>query len=316
MKNFKKFFHGALCFVKKDGYVIPRRFTLEQTEIFLNNQFFYDRTLCGASITLEFITEAKSFSFDYKFFLRTGVKSTFEVYVDGFLTHIIHDDQILDEGKLEVDLKDGKKRIEVYIPNYSQVGIKNLNIDGEYKFVPKRKTKVLFIGDSITQGGGARRSGQTFVDIVKRMLDYEIINQGIGGYFCDKNILKDIPFNPQKIVIGFGTNHRVLEDEENVKVIGEFFNKLCEKYSDKKILVIIPPYYGREQTEFVRQKYKKIKEIILDSVSKYKNVKTVSAYEMIPHLPEYYLQDFIHPNGLGMEVYGQNLVKAIKKLKF
>lgn len=33
-------------------------------------------------------------------------------------------------------------------------------------------------------------------------------------------------------------------------------------------------------------------------------------------IKDYFMDDFIHPNALGMEVYGNNLVKTIKKIKF
>ena len=48
---------------------------------------------------------------------------------------------------------------------------------------------------------------------------------------------------------------------------------------------------------------------------KYKNVRIVEGFKMVPHLPEYYL-DKLHPNCLGAEIYGRNLVKEIERLGF
>ena len=48
---------------------------------------------------------------------------------------------------------------------------------------------------------------------------------------------------------------------------------------------------------------------------KYKNIKVVDGFKMVPHLEEYYI-DNLHPNGLGTEVYGRNLVEAIRKSGF
>jgi lysophospholipase L1-like esterase len=36
---------------------------------------------------------------------------------------------------------------------------------------------------------------------------------------------------------------------------------------------------------------------------------------MVPHLEEYYL-DNLHPNALGTEVYGRNLVEEIRRIGF
>ena len=124
MSNFKKLFHGAICFLEKEDYIIPRRFTLEQTALFPETHYFYGRTLCGASITLELTTEADKISFDYRFFYRSGVQSTFEVYTNGFLTHMVKDSELADEGTLDFSFEKGEKKIEIYLPNYSETGVK------------------------------------------------------------------------------------------------------------------------------------------------------------------------------------------------
>lgn len=318
-KDLKKLFHGALCFKTTQGYVRARRFVDEQIAIFMdekipNYRSYRERMYCGASITLELITASKKIAFDYKFFLKTARKSTFEVYVDGFLTYLVHDAE-LQEGRLEFCFKAGEKHIEIYIPNYSEVGIKNFIIDGEYKVVSKTKTKVLFIGDSITQGCGTERSGQTYVNVVKRTLNYEIVNQGIGGYVFDKDLIIPLPFKPKKIVVAFGTNHRRRSDNENWERITVFFEGLNEQYGNLPVLVVLPPYAGDMDKDFLREKFTIINRMIVKTASKYPNIKIISAYKMIPHIPEYYA-DMLHPNALGVEVYGANMVKEIKKIKF
>ena len=47
----------------------------------------------------------------------------------------------------------------------------------------------------------------------------------------------------------------------------------------------------------------------------YPNVTVVDGFTLVPHLPEYYL-DNLHPNGLGMELYGRNLTEVIKRTGF
>ena len=47
----------------------------------------------------------------------------------------------------------------------------------------------------------------------------------------------------------------------------------------------------------------------------YPNVTVADGFKLVPHLPEYFL-DNLHPNGLGAEVYGRNLVETIRKLGF
>ena len=309
-------FHGILNLEEKDGYQIPHRFTSEQAKAVEDNDFFAQRVRCAASVTLELYTQAENISLDYKFFLRTGVNSTFEVYTDGVLTHFIRDKELGDEGTLNFALKMGKKHVEIYLPNYSEVGIKNFTVDGEYQTVAQKDTKVLFIGDSITQGGGPQRSGLTYVNVTKRALDYEVLNWGIGGYSFDEKIVAPSSFNPDKIIVSMGTNNRCFTAEKNKEMIEGFFTALHKHYGNTKTLVLLPPYYGADDPKTMRQIFKDMVDCILQTVARYPSIQVASAYDMVPHLAEYYMDDFVHPNPLGMQEYGNNLVRTIQQTGF
>ena len=311
----RELFHGVVNLIEKDGYTIPRRFTFSQEKVLEENSFFLDRVRCSASVTLELDTDAEKVGFDYKFFLRTGVDSTFEVYTDGFLTHLIKDNELTDEGILSFSFKQGKKHIEIYLPNYSEVGVKNFFADGAYEPIPFKDTKVLFIGDSITQGGGPKRTGCAYVNVTKRALNYEVLNWGIGGYPFDEKIIQFSPFQPHKIVVAMGTNNRFYAYDKNEKDIGAFFEKLNATYSHIPVLVLLPPWDGSVGEE-VCKNYRAIKVLIETNVTKYPQMQIASAYDMIPHFSDYFMEDLVHPSPLGMETYGNNLVKAIMQRGF
>ena len=316
MNKIKKLFHGVLGFEETEGYLVARRFTREQMDAVSYNDFFLERTRCQASVTIELCTEATEISFGYRFLMRSGVLSSFEVYTNGRLTHFYYDDTLADEGELSLSFDEGKKRIEIYLPNYSEVGIKDFSVNGAYRAVTKKKTKVLFFGDSITQGGGSKRSAQTYVNVVKREMGYEILNLGIGGYVFENNLVKEMPFSPDKIVVALGTNHHGYSEEESRKRITSFFDALTEQYGDMKKLVLLPVYCGNPGISDRKEKYKRLNRTISQIAGQYPNVQIVNAYDMIPHFADYYMEDLVHPNALGMELYGQNLVKAIRKIKF
>ena len=316
MKKTERLFHGALGFEKIEGYAVARRFTAEQMAALAYSDIFAPRTHCAASVTIELRTEATEISFAYKFFIATGTRSTFEVYTNGVLTHLIGDETLSDEGRITLAFSEGWKQIEIYLPNYKEVGIKDFRANALYRAIPKRKTKVLFIGDSITQGGGSKRSAQTYVNVVKRALGYEIINQGIGGYVFEKDIVAEIPFLPNKIIVALGINNHQYDASENRRRISEFFEALCGRYKDIKILVLLPIYCANPNIEMLDEKVQTIKALIREIAAGYANVQVIDADDMVPHFADYYMEDMVHPNALGMELYGQNLVKAIKKIKF
>lgn len=317
MKDFKGLFHGAVCFEEKEGYIVPLRFSETQMNYLSQSEVFISRARCGASIVLKLLTEATRISFSYKFFFRTEVKSSFEVYTNGLLTHVIQDDKLSDEDVLEFSFEHGQKQIEIYIPHYSEAGIKDLCTDADVAPIADKQPRVLFIGDSITQGYGSGSTTQTFANIVARAMDYEILNQGIGGYGFDQNIVQALAFAPDKIVVALGTNHYHGWTEASTQAsIEAFFERLLEQYPHAKTLVVLPPYTGRELEAAGQKTYAFIRRVIQETAAAYPTTLVVSAYEMIPHSNDYFEPDFLHPNFGGMAAYGKALIDEIKKIGF
>jgi lysophospholipase L1-like esterase len=148
-------------------------------------------------------------------------------------------------------------------------------------------------------------------------MNYEILNQGIGGFGFDQNIVQKLPFIPDKIVVALGTNHYHGWSQTSTRAsIEAFFERLCKQYPDIDTLVILPPYTGREQEKEGQEAYEFIRRAIVETVAAYPTVHSVSAYEMIPHRIDYFEQDFLHPSPLGMSAYGGALVDEIRKIGF
>lgn len=96
--------------------------------------------------------------------------------------------------------------------------------------------------------------------------------------------------------------------------VEEYYETLIGLYGDTiPILCITPLWRGDvpdglpRLTRFCHQ--------VMEIAGRYPNVRVVDGFQLVPHLPEYYL-DNLHPNALGAEVYGRNLVDAIRKLGF
>jgi len=317
-EQLKKIYFGAYRYTEtKDGYLQSYQFDEEQTEIFKKqSDFWYERCNACNSKTLEFVTKANKVSFDYKM-LWIGSKDTVEAYVNGRLVQIHYIKNLKKSGRIEFDLsskaidsKPSEKNVIIYLPADATMGIKNFEIDGKYTPAVKGE-KVLWLGDSITQGYGTFRSSHTYVSVANRSLNYDIINQGVGGYVYDKTILKKMEgYNPDKIIVSLGTNQFGTKSMKDIKAYYEVLTKL---YKGKKILCITPLWRADvpDSIDTLIRFCNKLKDI----AKEYKNIKIVDGFEMVPHLPEYYL-DLLHPNALGGEIYGRNLVNEIKRLGF
>jgi lysophospholipase L1-like esterase len=255
-------------------------------------------------------TDAETISFEYKF-TWTGSQDSFELAVDGLITEIRYVKDLPEEGKLEWKLPEGKKDVIIYLPADATVELRNCEIDGAYT-PAKKNEKVLWLGDSITQGFGPLRSGQTYVSVANRLLGYDIINQGIGGYVYDKkSLMKMEGYDPDKIIVALGTNQY---GAETMKDVEEYYETLTGIYGNDIPVLCITPIWRGDNPEGIPTLIR-----FCDNIKKiacgYKNVKIVDGFTLVPHLSEYYL-DNLHPNGLGAEVYGRNLVEAIGRIGF
>lgn len=144
--------------------------------------------------------------------------------------------------------------------------------------------KILFLGDSITEGAGASAPDKTYVSILSKLLNAEYQNFGISGtriarqenlwinsvYFnYDFNMRLDIMPKEADIVVCFGgTNDfghgsaplgkKFNKDKYTFKgAVNVLFTNLVKKYGKEKVLIVLPlPRWDEESKkgEFFKAK--------------------------------------------------------------
>jgi len=311
-EELKEYYFGAYSFEEtEDGYLQAFQYSKPQMDYFRGAfDFWYDRCMASTAKTIDLITEATELSFDYKI-IWMGSPDSFELMADGLISKIVYVKDIEKEGRIAWELPEGKKNVVVYLPADATVLVRNFEINAA-AVRPEKKEKVLWLGDSITQGFGPLRSGQTYVSVANRLLGYDIINQGIGGYVYDKkSLMKMEGYDPDKIIVALGTNQY---GAETMKDVEEYYETLTGIYGNDIPILCISPIWRGDNPDGIPTLIR-----FCDNIKKiaggYKNVKIVDGFTLVPHLSEYYL-DNLHPNGLGAEVYGRNLVEAIGRIGF
>ena len=311
-KELQNFYFGAYSFEERDdGYLQAFQYTKEQMEYFKGAfDFWYDRCMATTAKTIEMKTDAQKISLEYKIIWK-GSEDSFELMIDGLITKIDYVKDVKEEGKLEWQLPAGMKNVVIYLPADATILIRNFEIDSKAER-PVKNEKVLWLGDSITQGFGPLRSAQTYVSVANRLLNYDIINQGIGGYVYDKKSLLKMPdYTPDKIIVALGTNQY---GSETMKDVEEYYESLMKVYGNEIPVLCISPLWRGDKPEdsaIFERFCNNIKKI----AGSYKNVKVIDGFKLVPHLSEYYL-DNLHPNCLGTETYGRNLVEEIRRIGF
>lgn len=102
-------------------------------------------------------------------------------------------------------------------------------------------------------------------------------------------------------------------ETESMKDIEEYYIRLKELYKDTPVFCITPIWRGNipgRESVFVSFCRK-----ITGVCAKYSNITVVDGFKLVPHTSEYFL-DNLHPNALGCEMYGRNLVLAIQEAGF
>ena len=311
-EELRKYYFGAYFFEEtEDGYLQAFQYSKQQMEYFKGAfDFWYDRCMATTAKTIEFETGATEVSFDYKFVWR-GSEDSFELWIDGLAAEIAYVKDLPDEGSISWSMLEGAKQVVIYLPADATVLIKSFEVNGDVLPVTKAE-KVLWLGDSITQGYGPLRSAHTYVSVANRLLNYDIINQGIGGYIYDKkSLMKMDGYQPDKIIVALGTNQFGMKD---MTMVEEYYETLTGIYGTEiPILAISPIWRGDRPEEY--DIFLHFCEEVKRIAGSYPNVRVLDGLTLVPHLSEYY-RDNLHPNCLGAEVYGRNLVEAIRKMGF
>ncbi len=313
--SLKKLIKGACYFEESRGYLTSYKYSKKQIDL-MNadgyDTFWCERGMFSAGIRLEFKTNAKTISFDYKATYLGDRSNTVDLYVNGVLFAIKY---LCDtKGKMCFELPDGDKSITIYYPNDTRFSVKNFTIDGSYKAVKDKGQNVLVIGDSITQGYGPIFSSGSYFNTLQRKTGYNMLNQGIGGYRFEPDDLMLVDgFTPDKVMVFLGTNWYDAPNEydyENATV--DFYKRLVELYPDKEILAITPIWRNND-VDFERFHW--CIDIIKRECAKHGNIKVVDGLTLVPNVDECFC-DKCHPNEYGCELLAENLYKAMKKFKF
>jgi len=122
---------------------------------------------------------------------------------------------VKNEGALNIVLDGKLNRVTVFLPNLSKVKLYDAELRDSSRIIPaKKKGKILFYGDSITQGYDAIRPSKSYVNGFCFANDIEPINLGIGGdVFNADNVSEEkIDVFEEKFTENIGEDQKLVAD--------------------------------------------------------------------------------------------------------
>ena len=319
----KQLTSGAAVIKENNGFYEFFRMTDQQGEILKDINDFYMKSTATSGIKMDFITDAEALEFSGRFAEGSSRKfAYFDIYVNGVLVAHPGTADHLQNPDFTVSLPlNGKdNRVTIYFPCIAKAAIKSFELINATWFKPIRKhRKIICYGDSITQGYDAEYPSFAYANILADALDAEIFNKAIGAEVFNPPFA-DAPdeYTPDIISIAYGTNDwsKQVTAENIEKNATDFVKNLRKHYPDTPIIAILPIW--RKDMNESRNAGQLCNAItVLKKVyAKFDKITVVEGMPLVPHLPEFYADGYLHPNDTGFLLYGNNLLKNLDLSKF
>ena len=308
--DIKKVTFGALRIEEREDGMHFFKCTEKQVAAWyaLNNDLG-KRSETTTGIRLDFHTDSETLTFE--------ASGKFEVYINDLYRDKLDMDAL--GGNATVALTDplGDKLDDVHVtlifPCHGVGVLKGVELDdGAYVKPHAFDTKILFIGDSITQGWDSGYDSLSYAWRVTRFFNAESVIHGVGGGYFHKTIFDHIEFDPDIVVIAFGTNDfgkNPTADDMRANVI-DFMDQVAEEYKDKKIFCISPLW--RAVQEKPMGKFQVCRSVVIEEAEK-RGFTHINGLDLVPPCPVFYADKTLHPDALGFGIYAENLIREMQK---
>lgn len=211
-------------------------------------------------------------------------------------------------------LSDGEKKIKIVFPYTVVAEIKEIELtDASFISPVKQDKNIIFYGDSITQGYDALHPSKTYAYRLSEALKANMLNKALGGdHFCPDLVKAANAYNPECVIIAYGTNDWNSDEKEVIiKNSSAFLDNAMEKFPNSKIYVL-SPIWRKDYTEYRKAgQFNEIEIIIKNACENRKNVHFISGFSLVPHDENFFGDLRLHPSDNGFEHYFKNLLDKI-----
>ncbi len=307
---------GAAEIAEENGMLVPYRFgSRVREDVYPDGTRFHPATMQTSGVVSRFVTDSEKLAFSYTVSTLSATQS-FDVWAN----NIFYATQPCSptEGRVEVKLPQGDKLVTIYFPHHEDGRIFDVTLDTGAKFelAPAKKHKILFIGDSITHGSTAAHASMTYAHQISRMLDAEVVNQGIGGEgFHPEAVDEELNFAPDLVSVAYGTNDwsHAPSVEDMEERTNAHLQALRAKYPNTKMAVILPIW--RADCDLIKPvgTFEDARCLLRKAAARV-DATVIDGLTLVPHVTEVFADARLHPTEFGFQFYAENLLPYFKKL--
>ncbi len=301
LEQIKSVTFGALRIYEDEQGIRFQKCTESQVAAwYQRSQGLGQRSETTTGIRLDFCTDSRTLSVD----AASGDK--YEVHINNLPRYRVH----RAEGEPMVfALGEGEKRVTLILPSHGVGVLRAVELDDGATLAPyAHKRRILFIGDSITQGWNARYDSLSYAWQVTKFLDADSVIQGIGGAYFHESTADTLNFDPDTVVVAYGTNdyghYKTLEELRTHADL--FFAAVAAQYGDKKKLAVTPIFREDMATDKAMGSFAQCRAAVAEMAEKH-GFAVVDGLTLVPHHMDF-MADSLHPNDLGFGVFAMNLI--------
>ena len=253
-------------------------------------------------VRLDFVTDSSLFSF------KVVVGKKYELFING-----VKEDHIeLSNGEVfykELDTSNGENRITLIYPSHEAGAICEVALSEGASYRRYTHTygkKILFIGDSITQGWDTVSDSNSYAYQVSLRYDADTVIFGVGGAYFHESIVPSVDvYHPDIVIVAFGANDFRFGEEVLIKNMHEFLDKLLPLYNHSKIIGLTP-ICGRSAPKAEKSPFRERIKSIYDEYG----IEYIDGSSLVSPLDDNFA-DRYHPNDKGYCEMADNLIPKL-----
>lgn len=212
-------------------------------------------------------------------------------------------------------LGEGEKEVCIHLPWSVSIALRELSLEDGASLIPVIPPKKLLVfGDSITQGYDALRPSNRYIARLAKALNAQEYNKAIGGAVSFPELARARDeFDPDYIVVAFGTNDWRLDTEKNfLQRYPELMAAIQCNYPKAQVFAITPIWRGDMDERSSWGELSLVEQHIRRIVADFPNVTVISGFDLVPHERRWFADLHLHPNDAGFDHYCNNLWPKIK----
>ena len=309
---------GAVSVTREDGWFCFRRFSRAPDVYFPDDAAFQAKVTATASVTLDFLTDARQLKFQYRA-AQASSRSLFffDLYVNGCMvaSHGCADAPAQLAGQFCRELPPDQKRVTLYFPNLYAMMLNDIFLEDATQVQPLSYAHTMICyGDSITQGYDAAYPSLTYANRLAFSLNARMLNKGIGGDVFHKELIDDSALGPDIVTVAYGTNDWAhCERSTFLKNAESFLTGILETHPDAQVFVITPIWRRDSDRTTACGKFEDMAAALQALCRGFSRIHVIDGLSLTAHVPEL-LVDHVHPGELGHVIYGANLSSRLMAL--